>query len=394
MKILRVIASTNPSHGGPIEGLRQSTSVFTELGHHTEVVTLDEPDSPWLANYPFPITALGRSSRLYSYSPRLLSWLRDNASRFDFVIQHALWNYTAYATGHALRNSPVPYFVFTHGMLDPWFRETYPLKHVAKQALWWLSEGPLLKNAKAVFFTSEEECRLARGVFWPYRAVEQVVGYGTADIGGDAVAQIADFHNSVPALGERPFLLFLSRIHPKKGCDLLVRAFAKIAAKHPHLDLVIAGPDQTGWCSELRAIADAENVGGRIHWPGMLKGEAKWGAYRACEAFVLPSHQENFGIVVAEAMACGKPALITNKVNIWREVEQSGSGLVVDDDQPGIDSLLERFLSPGCDATAMGQAARRTFLEKFEIRGAATSLLSAITRKLPTDNPGISGAVR
>jgi glycosyltransferase involved in cell wall biosynthesis len=382
MNILRVIASTNPAHGGPVEGLRQSTTILTKLGHTTEVVTLDDPESAWLGNYPFPIHALGRTARIYLYSPPLVAWLRANIARFDAVIQHGLWNYTAYATGHVLRGTTTPYFVFTHGMLDPWFRDTYPLKHLVKQCLWRFSEGPLLSGARAVFFTSEEERKRARDAFRPYQLEERVVGYGTSDVGGDPVAQVAAFRAAAPALRGRRFLLFLSRIHPKKGCDLLIRAFARVAGDHPDLDLVIAGPDQSGWRSDLEAIGRREGIDKRIHWPGMLTGDAKWGAYRACEAFALPSHQENFGIVVAEAMACGKPVLITNKVNIWREVDEGCAGLVAADNQQGIDTMIGTFLSAECDVTAMGRAARRVFLEKYEIESAARSLLGTITEGL------------
>jgi glycosyltransferase involved in cell wall biosynthesis len=379
MKILRVIASTNPAHGGPIEGLCQSTAVFARDGVQTELVSLDNPRSPWLADLPFPVHALGSKSRLYHYAPELTTWIREHASSFDVVIQHGLWNYTAYATGHALAGSSTPYFCFTHGMLDPWFKRTYPLKHLAKQCLWWVSEGPLLARARAVFFTSEEERLQARGAFWPYRVKEQVIGYGTADIGGDAVAQITAFRRTVPELKARDYLLYLSRIHPKKGCDLLVNAFAKVAQMQPDIDLVMAGPDETGWRRELEAMARAEGVEGRIHWPGLLRDDAKYGAFRGCLALILPSHQENFGIVVAEAMSFGRAVLITDKINIWREVVAGNAGLVERDDQAGIDRLLSRFLLGEVDIEAMGRAARTTFLEKFEIERTARSLLEAIT---------------
>ena len=277
-----------------------------------------------------------------------------------------------------MRALKLPYYIFVHGMLDPWFNKAYPLKYLGKQLFWWFSEGPLLRHARAVFFTSEQERIDARGSFWPYRLTERVVRYGTADAPPASPVLDAAFRATVPALGSRCFLLFLSRIHPKKGCDFLVRAFVRIAADHPDLDLVIAGPDQSGWRATLEGIGRQAGIAQRLHWPGMLQGDAKWGAYHGCEAFVLPSHQENFGIVVAEAMACAKPVLISDKINIWREVREAGAGLVASDDQQGTDSLLQDFLTSGTDVAAMGQAARRTFLEKFEIGTVAADLLAAI----------------
>jgi glycosyltransferase involved in cell wall biosynthesis len=120
---------------------------------------------------------------------------------------------------------------------------------------------------------------------------ERVVAFGTKDVAGSADAQIASFRTLLPQLASRKFILFLSRIHPKKGCDLLIQAFAKVAAENKELDLVMAGPDSVGWGSKLMRLAEDLGVANRIHWPGMLKGDQKWGAFRAAEAFVLPSHQ-------------------------------------------------------------------------------------------------------
>jgi glycosyltransferase involved in cell wall biosynthesis len=153
-----------------------------------------------------------------------------------------------------------------------------------------------------VFFATEEERRLARQSFWPFRCRERVVAFGTKDLAGSADAQIAAFRALLPQLAGREFLLFLSRIHPKKGCDLLIRAFATAAAENKELHLVMAGPDSVGWKSRMMRIAEDLGVANQIQWPGMLRGDQKWEAFRAAEAFVLPSHQENFGFVVAEAM--------------------------------------------------------------------------------------------
>jgi glycosyltransferase involved in cell wall biosynthesis len=190
-----------------------------------------------------------------------------------------------------------------------------------------------------VFFATEDERRLARQSFWPFRCRERVVAFGTKDVAGSADAQIAAFRALLPQLAGREFLLFLSHIHPKKGCDLLIRVLAAAAAENKELHLVMAGPDSVVWKSRLVRIAEDIGVANQIHWPGMLRGDQKWGAFRAAEAFVLPSHQENFGLVVAEAIACGKPVLTTDKSIHGREVQDCGAGMVADDDLEG---------SPGC----------------------------------------------
>lgn len=392
MKILHVIASVDPRGGGPIEGLlQQARERDRQEIAVTHIATLDDPDSAYVRACPQKIFALGPPAsagegwrgylpwRRYGYAPKLVPWLRTHAPEYDVIVVNGIWNYAALGARRALVGTGLPYVVFTHGMLDPWFKRTYPMKHWLKQVFWLFSEGPLLNNARAVFFTTEEERVLARGAFWPYRVKERLVAYGTSDVKGDGVEQSKVFRGHVPALGERQFLLFLSRIHPKKGCDILIEAFAEIASVEPNLDLVIAGPDQTGWRRELVALAETRGVAGRIHWPGMLSGDLKWGAFRAAEAFVLPSHQENFGIVVAEAMAAGKPVLISDKVNIWREVEAGGGGLVENDDLEGAKSLLRGFLARSADEkAAMGASARQTFLERFEMSNVAREIVSAL----------------
>jgi glycosyltransferase involved in cell wall biosynthesis len=390
-RLLHVIGSVNPTGGGPIEGILQQAAVRLEDHWDVEIATLDSPDSPWLPNYPVKVHALGnpgpppagwRKKHLpwvhYGYTPNFVPWLRRHVGDYDIVVVNGLWNFSACGARHALLKSEVPYVVFTHGMLDPWFKKTYPFKSLLKQVFWWICEGPLLREAQAVLFTTEEEMVVSRNAFWPYHVKERVVGYGTSDVKIDREKQGNAFRALVPELKDRPYLLFLSRIHPKKGCDLLVEAFAAIAHDHPELDLVIAGPDQTGWRKALESRAQTLGVGDRIFWPGMLSGDAKWGAYSGAEAFVLPSHQENFGIVVAEAMAVGKPVLITNKINVWREVDGSKGGIVESDDEAGIIRLLRSFLalSP-TEKTEMGQNARNCFLEHFEIHQAVKTINAA-----------------
>jgi glycosyltransferase involved in cell wall biosynthesis len=172
-------------------------------------------------------------------------------------------------------------------------------------------------------------------------------------------------------LRDKRLLLFLSRLHPKKGCDNLIAAFAEVARRDPELRLVMAGPDQVGWQRDLVARARELGVGERIAWTGMLTGDAKWGAYRAAEAFVLPSHQENFGIVVAEALACGVPVLISDKVNIWREIAAAQAGLVRDDTTAGTTALLRAWIDTDCATRGrMRLNASRCFRQHFDLHTA------------------------
>ena len=228
LKILHVIATADPRSGGPIEGIVRSSAVLAKLGHSREIVTFDHPSDPWVMNFPVKVFPLGhltdeRRKRWnwlpwvhYGYTPKMVLWLKAHAAEYDVVIVNGLWNYSGAAVRKALASSEVPYFVFTHGMLDPWFRRQYPIKTILKQISWWFNEGPLLAKARGVLFTTDEERVLARGAFWPYRLEEVVVGYGTDDISGDSNAQIAAFRKRIPALEDRKFLLFLSRSTPKK----------------------------------------------------------------------------------------------------------------------------------------------------------------------------------
>ncbi len=379
MRLLRSIRSVNPAGGGPIEGIRQVAKVHAAAGHGTELVSLDDPADPWVRECPVKVHALGPVKSSYGYSRQFSPWIAAHRREYDAVIVSGLWQYSGFGTWRALRGTDTPYFVFPHGMLDPWFKRAYPLKHLKKWLYWPWADYRVLRDARAVLFTSEEERRAARESFWLYRCNEVVVNYGIAGPDADAALQRSAVLAKFPALEGRRVFLYLGRIHEKKGCDLLVRAFAKTAAADDGIRLVFAGPDQTGWADELRALAAGLGIADRIVWTGMVAGDLKWGLLRLAEVFILPSHQENFGIAVAEALACGTPVLISNKVNIWREIEADGAGLVDDDDEPGTVRLLQRWLAmPAAQREAMKPIAERSFRSRFEVTQAAEALIRTI----------------
>jgi len=379
MNLLRIIPSLDPRGGGPMESARHIDAQLIRNNHSVEVVCLDTPSQPFWANYPATVHALGPTKLSYRYSPKLVPWLRDNHMRFDAVIVDGLWQYHSFATWRVLSSTDTPYFVFTHGMLDPWFKHTYPLKHLKKWLYWPWAEYRVLRDARAVIFTCEEERLLARQSFWLYRAKEAVTSFGTSSPPGNGDELSKRFLEKQPQLQDKRIVLFLGRIHEKKGCDLLLDAFARIASNNPRLHLLMAGPDQADWVAKLRAQANKIGIVDQVSWPGMLQGDDKWGAFYAAEVFCLPSHQENFGIVVAEALGCGKPVLISNKVNIWQEIEADGAGIVREDTVTGtLDGLMTWLTLSPEQISSMSNAARKCFENRFQIQHVASSLLNII----------------
>jgi glycosyltransferase involved in cell wall biosynthesis len=383
MNILHLIRSLDPTSGGTVESVRQLSAVHLQLGHHVELASLDQPGAAWLAGMALPCHALGPATGNYGYSPRLLPWLKERHKDFDLLVVNGLWQYHGLAAWRAFRAVGSAYVVVPHGMLDPWFKRQYPLKHLKKWLYWPWGEYRVLRDARQVIFTTEDERLLARESFWLYRAHELVAHLGIAPPPDDPAGQRAAFLAAHPQLSSGRNLLFLGRIHEKKGCDLLLAAFAAIAAQAPDLRLVMAGPDLQGLRPALHAVAERAGVAARVVWTGMLSGTLKWGALRCADAFILPSHQENFGISVVEALSCGVPALISDKVNIWREVQEDAAGLVANDDVAGTTALITRFLA--CDDAALlrlRQAAKDCFARRFQLLSSGQAMLQAYTKAI------------
>jgi glycosyltransferase involved in cell wall biosynthesis len=385
MNILQTISSMDPEFGGTVEGVKLLGMTLRSEGHNVEIASMDDPGAKYLKACPLPVYPLGPSRLSYAFSPRFIPWLRENHSRYDAIIVNGVWQFHSFATWKTLHNSTTPYFLFTHGMLDPWFKKRYPLKHVKKWMYWPWAEYRVLRDAQAVLFTCEEERLLARQSFWLYRCNEVVVNYGTAVPTGDPQAELDEFFELYPGLRGKKLALFMGRIHPKKGCDLVIEAFAAVVARHSDWHLVIAGPDSVGWQAKLQHRVQQLGIASKITWTGMTSGGIKWGALRAAEVFILPSHQENFGIVVAEALAAGTPALISNKVNIWREVQTDGAGMVAEDTLAGACGLFRSYLDLSQEKKlAMSQMTRRCFEQRFEIKKAAANMHALLSKVLAT----------
>ncbi len=383
MRILHIIGTLDPAAGGPSESVRVLLS-FGPIGYTGEVVTLDSPDETFYSDIKFPVHALGPTSSTYGYNRKLYKWLVDNRDRFDGVVVNGLWQYCGLAAWLALRGRK-PYVVFSHGMLDPYFKKAFPLKHAKKWAYWALAEYWVLRDAYRVLFTTKEESKLAEQSFWMHRWNGTVVPYGANRPPKDGETLREAFYAEQPAMRGKRFMLFLGRIHRKKGCDMLIESFARLASLDPELHLMMAGPDQQGWSAGLKEIVSKAGLNDRVHWPGMIKGDAKWGAFFASEVFILPSHQENFGIAVAEAMACKRAVLLGDKVNIAPEIAEDHAGLMEPDTQAGTDNLVRKWMQMTSDERqAMGEQALTTFNNRYDMKKNAVTII-----RLFEDAPGV-----
>jgi len=417
LKTLHVIGSMDPVSGGPCQGLRNSIPSLRKNSVNNEVVTFDSPANKPLTRDAFPIHQLGPADNAWRYSAQFHPWMLANLPQFNVVLIHGLWLYLSYATWKAVirqrrfRNSSNPkLFLMCHGMLDPWFQRhpSRRLKAWRNWLYWKVIEKHVVNGVDGLLFTCEQELLLARETFSGYQPKREInVGYGVIEPPAETAEMDAAFRATTPELNGRPYLLFLSRIHPKKGVDLLLKAYANVlrdgtierpSPPTPLLetgrgepigkgglrrevpDLVVAGPIDSEYARRMISMAKELGLSDRVHFPGMLSGDAKWGAFYGCEAFVLPSHQENFGIAVAEALACSKPVLISNQVNIWREIESSGAGIVAEDTEQGTYQLLERWgAMPGLEKESIGLKARACYRQHFDILKSTQRMANALS---------------
>ena len=387
MKILRVIESMDPSYGGPCQGIRNSIPEMQTLETDNSVASIDGEATKWQHQDDFKIFKLGPGKGPWGYTPKLITWLKENLSSYDVVIVHGLWQYYGYAVRKAINwlkkeNKKTPkFFIMPHGMLDPYFQKApdRKIKALRNQLFWNLVEKNTLNEADGILFTCQEELVLARETFTGYRPKKEInVGYGILPPTPIEVTDITAFKKKCGLLPDEDYLLFLSRIHPKKGLLNLIKAYAKFEGTKDKLPkLVIAGP---GMDSEFGKSLDQIVQGNsflkrNIIYAGMVTGNAKWAAFTGAKAFVLPSHQENFGIAVVEALACNCPVLISNKVNIWREIAEGNGGLVTEDTYEGTCELLEQVIKLTNDEfTQMRKNAYAVYQTHFTVAQAARNL--------------------
>ncbi|PTT02667.1 glycosyl transferase family 1 [Pedobacter sp. HMWF019] len=380
MLILHVLPTLDPKAGGLSQAVRNMIRYASGPDLQHEVVCLDPADASYLFEDSFKIHALGKGKTAWNYHGELRSWLNRNLQRYCSILVHGLWQYQSYAVYKAwkkIQAASIRLFVMPHGMLDPYFQHAKGrrLKALRNLLFWQFTEKQLVNSADGLLFTCETEKQLARENFRPYLPKkEHVVGLGIQQPPPFTMEMGLQFFKICPELAGTPYLLFLSRIHPKKGLDLLIMAYQNLCSSRQNLPLLlIAGPGlDTPYGREMQRLAERTAT---ILFSGMLEGLAKWGAFYNCEAFVLPSHQENFGIAVVEALACSKPVVISNQVNIYQEIEMEEAGFVGADHLEGLIKQLERWLETDAqERESMGFNAGRCYAKHYAENSAGNIL--------------------
>lgn len=399
LRVLRVITSLDPAFGGPPQGIRNLAPDLEKKGIVQDVAAFDHANQGESVPGIREVFQLGPATTSLNIAPKFEGWLAKNLSNYDAVIVHGIWQYHTWQVRQEIekrreKGAAPAFYIYPHGMLDPWFQQdpSRRLKAWRNKIYWKFVEKRTINAADAVLFTCEQERVLASTTFPGYAATEKTVGYGVPEPPAATEEMGRAFHAACPELGDRPYLLFISRIDPKKGIDLLIDSYLQHLHEGSDLPaLVICGPHETEFARAMRAKVDnfplSEKLGKpNIFFPGMVQGEAKWGALHGAEAMILPSHQENFGIAVVEALACGKPVLITDKVNIWREIAEAEGGFVETDTLEGTSKLLTTWTNLSAEDRAHhSRQALAVYQSKFGIDQATTTLANYLLQKHASD---------
>lgn len=342
MRVIHVVPAVTIEASGPSYTVPRLCESLIRTGVNLHLAALNwapmRGSLPYLKTFP-----LGFGPRRLGTSPSMRRWLEEEArsGRIDLIHNHSLWVMANVYPGRACKYGRCQLVVSPRGTLSKWALRRSALQ---KRIFWRFLQAQVLKGATCFHATAESEyddirrlgfrqpvCILPNGID-PPPFVEKT------------------------ATGHR-ILLFLGRIHPVKGVDMLLKSWQAVETRFPEWELHLAGPDDDGYLAKMRGLVAHLRLK-RVVFRGLLLDEEKWRAYSTSSLFVLPTHSENFGMTVAEALGAGTPAIVT-KGAPWAGLETQGAGWWID---IGIDPLvacLEQALAlPEMRLAEMGQAGR------------------------------------
>jgi glycosyltransferase involved in cell wall biosynthesis len=392
MRILQVVATLAPRQGGPSIACPELCRELARQGHEVSIYASDVDGSGHLpVPLDRPVMDEGVAIRhfkgwsdpsKYMFSLDMWRALRDNVAEFDVVHIYSVYGFSSSAAAYWCRKRGVPYMVHPHGSFDPFLRRRHRPRKWFHAKL--LAERDY-RLATAVLFNSAEEMRLASD--WPGlktpgdggapKRFVVPVGLDPRWLQEPDVAAGERLRSRLPELQGRRLVVYFGRINFKKGLDILARAFALVARDCDDIHLVLAGPDTEGYGRKVREWLREDGVLEKTTFTGLLEGEDRFAALQLADVFVLPSYTENFGQVVAEAMASSVPVVISDQVNIWPEVKQANAGLVVPCDAEATAEALRSVLADPEAARKMGRNGRRWVAEHLPWKMVATRMVNA-----------------
>ncbi|MCY3793947.1 MAG: glycosyltransferase [Gammaproteobacteria bacterium] len=351
MRIVHAIATLSATYGGPPKACLETAQAVAALGHEVSILTTDL-GFPGRLDVPLdrPVDRNGVAVRyhravrphFWGTSPALARALREAVPHADVVHLHSLYFHHTMAAARLCVRFGVPYVLQPHGALDPYLFRRHRCRKLIAEA-WFQNEAT--RRAAALQFTTREEQSLAEPNTFGVRSMVVPIGLHPDDYA--KLPPRGAFRARHPAIGNRPITLFLGRLNFKKGIDILIQAFAKATRAGLDAHLVLAGPDG-GDRGLLESLIAEWGLRSRTTFTGMLVGEDKLALLADADLFVLSSWTENFGIAVVEAMACGLPVAISNRVNLWRSVAEADAGWVAPVESGAFrDILIEALADPG-----------------------------------------------
>lgn len=362
MNVLVVSSYYHPAkiYGGPVRSIRLRNKALAELGHKIRIFTTAANglvDFPPTASQPlyvdglpvtyFPRWWFGMNQKPFTlfFSPEMSRALRQiKPGDFDLMLIHSTWGDPGRMAANAARRTSTPYISYTHGSFE---HGHMAYKKLKKQIYMTVVEAKILRRAAGIVVCNDSETKYLRT--YGIRNTIRRIPWGVNIIDPNDMPPYCTLTEKFPNIANRPFILFLARLHPTKGLDTLIPAFAAIAEEFPAWRLVLAGPNEGGYRHILEKVVADYNLRDRVLFPGMVTGEAKAALLAHADLYVLPSYLEGFSISVAEALGYGRPVLITETCYV-PEVKDYGAGLIV---SPNLTSMIQ---------------AMRTLLENEDLR--------------------------
>jgi glycosyltransferase involved in cell wall biosynthesis len=408
VNVLHVIPSVSTKHGGPTVAIKAITSALSDRGVKVTVATSDDDGSSSRLNVLLE-TPVEEGDVTYLYFKRdlvpykvslgLAKWLHANASRFDLIHIHALFQFASTAAARIAYTRKVPYVVRPLGVLNRWGMQNR--RRVAKLISFPLVELPILRGSAAIHYTSQTErdqANLLHPSLTRHRSavIPLPVGAPAAPrvIGDQLIVNgiKEKFVKQFPQSRGKRIVLFLSRIDRMKGLDLLLDSFEIVQEEYKDVMLVIAGAGDEVYVRELQSRPSARKNAANTVWAGYLNVADKSAAFAAADVSVLPSSSENFGIAAAESLAAGVPTIVSEEVALSSDILQYNAGFVVKRDKQEIGKAICRLLSSKEESAALAANGVRLVRERYS-PDAVGRALHTLYEELTSDRAGASSPI-